>query len=50
MNKESNIIDEIVINNKFEKIYSKINEVCDGNIVRARRNGWGYKKVIPLPT
>lgn len=42
--KDSNVIDEIVVNNKFEKIYSKINEICDGNIVRARRNGWGYKK------
>ena len=42
--KDSNVIDEIVVNNKFEKIYSKINEICDGNIVRARRSGWGYKK------
>lgn len=42
--KDSNVIDEIVVNNKFEKIYNKINEICDGNIVRARRSGWGYKK------
>lgn len=42
--KESNVIDEIVVNNKFEKIYNKINEVCDGNIVKARKSGWGYKK------
>lgn len=42
--KDSNVIDEIVVNNKFDKIYDKINEVCDGNIVRARKSGWGYKK------
>lgn len=42
--KHTNVIDEIVVNNKFEKIYDKINEICDGNIVRARRNVWGYRK------
>lgn len=42
--KGSNVIDEIVIDNKFEKIYSKINEICDGDIVRSRKNSWGYKK------
>lgn len=41
--KESNLIDEIVVNNKFEKIYDRINKVCDGNIVKGR-SGWGYKK------
>lgn len=41
--KDANVIEEIVANNRFEKIYHKINAVCDGNIVSARRNGWGYK-------
>ena len=41
--KNLNVINEIVVNNKFEKIYDKLNEVCDGNIVKSRR-GWGYKK------
>lgn len=41
--RDNNVIDEIIVNNKFQKIYDKINEVCDGNIVSARRNGWGYK-------
>lgn len=41
--KNLNVINEIVVNNKFEKIYDKLNEVCDGNIVKSRR-GWWYKK------
>lgn len=41
--KNLNVINEIVVNNKFEKIYDKLNEVCDGNIVKSRR-GLGYKK------
>lgn len=44
-NKRSpNIVDEIVVNNKFEKIYRKIHSVCSGDMVRDRPSDWGYKK------
>lgn len=42
--RKSNVIEEIVVNNKFEKIYEKINEICDGKIIRGRNGGWGYKE------
>lgn len=39
------IISEIIVNNKLENIYSKINSICKGEIVATKRNGLGYKKV-----
>lgn len=42
--RNSNVVEEIVINSKFEKIYEKINEICDGKIIRRRSGGWGYKE------
>jgi Uncharacterized conserved protein len=38
--KEANILDEIIVNNRFDKIYSKIMEVCSGNVVKNQRRGW----------
>lgn len=42
--RKANIVDEIVVNNKFEKIYRKIHSVCSGDMVRDRPSDWGYKK------
>jgi predicted ATP-dependent endonuclease of OLD family len=39
------IINEIIVNNKLENIYSKINSICKGEIVITKHNGLGYKKV-----
>lgn len=41
--KNKNVIEEIVTNSKFETIYSKVSEVCDGNIIRGQRNSLGYR-------
>ena len=44
-----NIIDEIVVNNRLDKIYEKINLVCDGDIIKNNSNplssDFGYKKI-----
>lgn len=42
--KDVNVINEIVTNNKFENIFNKINLICSGDIVRKGRSTWGYKK------
>ncbi len=42
--KDMNVIDEIVANNKFENIYQKINVICSGDIVKKGRSNWGYRK------
>ena len=42
--KSGNVIDEIVANNKLEKIYEKIATICDGDIIKRNHVGWGYKK------
>lgn len=42
--KDNNIIEEIVVNNKFENIYSKIASVCSGDIVPNKISGLGYRK------
>ncbi len=51
--KNTNIIDKIIINNKFEKIYEKINIVCSGDIIKDKNYKFNYKnknteKVIDL--
>lgn len=33
---KTNVLDEILINNKLDKIYEKIDSVCSGNIVKAK--------------
>lgn len=40
---ETNVIEKIVINNKFENIYSKIEAVCSGELVRDKRYGYDYR-------
>lgn len=42
--KENTAIDEILINRKLEKIYEKIDSVCDGQMIPMKRNGLGYQK------
>lgn len=40
----ANIVDEIAVNNKLENIFEKISQVCSGDIVRDRMNGYGYRR------
>lgn len=42
--KETNVVEEIVVNNKFENIYNKIAAVCSGDIVRSKPARLGYRK------
>lgn len=39
-----NVIEEIVINKKLDKIYSKILSVCSGDLVSNQRLQFGYKR------
>lgn len=41
---ETNIVEEIVVNKKFENIYNKIAMVCAGDIIRNGKGELGYKK------
>lgn len=41
---ENNIINQIITSNKLDNIYSKINTICSGEIVRGKRANYGYKK------
>lgn len=41
--KVPNVVDEIVANNKFQKIYSKMDSVCSGDIIRNNRS-FSYQK------
>ncbi len=38
-----NVVDEIVVENRFEEIYKKILSVCDGDIVQQKNGHLGYK-------
>lgn len=42
--RESTTIDKILINRKLDKIYEKIDSVCDGRVISLKRNGLGYQK------
>lgn len=42
--KETGIIDEIIVNKKFDCIYSKITSVCDGDIISRGKDSFGYRK------
>lgn len=44
-NEEQNIINEIITSNKLDGIFSKINLVCNGDVVKTRRSGIGYRKL-----
>lgn len=44
-NKDTNIVDEIVVNQKFDKIYEKISSICSGELIKNKQSGYGYKKV-----
>ncbi len=39
----SNVIEEILTSDKLESIYSRINPICNGSIIRDKRSGLGYK-------
>lgn len=41
--KNSSVVEEIVVENKFKKIYDKISSVCDGSIVRQKNSRLGYR-------
>ena len=42
--KENTAIDEILTNRKLEKIYEKIDSVCDGEMIPMKQSGLGYQK------
>lgn len=42
--KDTNIIDEIMVKNKLERIYKKISPVCNGKLVRNQSSGFGYQE------
>ena len=41
--RENTMIDEILIKRKLEKIYEKIDSVCDGQMIFTKRNGLVYQ-------
>ncbi len=41
---QANLIDEIIRNKKLEKIYSKLSDVCSGNIVMNKDSSLGYQR------
>lgn len=43
--KENGIIDEIIVNKNFERIYRKIAMICDGNSISRGKDRFGYKKL-----
>lgn len=42
--RENTMIDEILISRRLDKIYEKIDSVCDGQMIPMKRNGLGYQK------
>lgn len=42
--REANIVEEIAVNNRLEKVFKKISQVCGGDIVRDRQAGYGYRR------
>jgi hypothetical protein len=42
--RNTTVIDEILTDKKLEKIYAKINSVCDGKVVSIKRDGIDYQK------
>jgi hypothetical protein len=41
---KDNAINEILTTNKLKNIYSKINSICSGEIVKNKSFNYGYKK------
>ena len=42
--KKTTLIDEILTDQKLDRIYEKIDVVCDGQMISTKRNGLGYQK------
>ena len=42
--KKTTLIDEILTDQKLDRIYEKIDVVCDGQMILMNRNGLGYQK------
>lgn len=40
---DSNLITQIITTNKIDEIYSKINSICNGEMVQNKRRSFGYK-------
>ncbi|GAE87186.1 AAA family ATPase [Acetivibrio straminisolvens] len=43
-NSKDNVINEMLTANKLENIYSKINNICSGELVKNKYSNYGYKK------
>lgn len=41
---QSTFIEEILADQKLDRIYEKIDSVCDGQMISTKRNGLGYQK------
>ena len=42
-NEHTSVVDEIVLENRFQKIYSKLQNVCTGNMVQQKSGQMGYQ-------
>lgn len=42
--KETNVLDEIITQDKLNSIYEKLSSVCNGDIIRGKRSELGYQK------
>ena len=42
--KETNVLDEIIAQDKLNSIYEKLSSVCNGDIIRGKRSELGYQK------
>ncbi len=41
---EVNVFDEIIARDKFKNIFDKLSSVCNGDIIRNKRSGLGYRR------
>ena len=42
-NEHTSVVDEIVLENRFQKIYSKLQDVCTGNMIKQKSGQMGYQ-------
>lgn len=42
-NEHTSVVDEIVLENRFQKIYSKLQNVCTGNMIQQKSGQMGYR-------
>lgn len=42
--RNANLIEEIAVKNRLEKVFEKLSQVCGGVIVRDRQAGYGYQR------